>query len=400
MTLDELKRETLQELTDDILHFWMDRTVDPQNGGFYGQITGQGVLMPQSEKGVILNSRILWTFSSAYRLLAIKEYLLMATRAKDYLLRCFYDHELKGVYWTVDFEGKPLETKKQIYALSFALYGLSEYHRATGDEESLRYAVELFETIEKYSFDSDKNGYWEALTRDWQPIEDMRLSDKDENLCKTTNTHLHIMEAYMNLYRVWKDERLRNQLRNLICLFRDRIVDPETGHLKLFFDDEWNTQNNLVSYGHDIETSWLLHEAAMVLGDEDLLAQIEKYALLLALAADEGLNKDGSMNYEMSMTDFHLVTDRHWWVQAENVVGHVNLYQHFGNEEALQRATEGWAYIKQHLIDNRDGEWFWSVSEQGVPNRLDDKVGLWKCPYHNSRMCMEILERFREDRIA
>lgn len=394
MDLQQLKREVTDELTGNILPFWMNKMTDREHGGFYGRLTGTGVLMPDAEKGAILNARILWTFSAAYRLLKDDAYLETATRAKRYLIDRFYDAEFGGVYWSLDAEGRPKETKKQIYALGFAIYGLSEYHRATGDAEALDYAIRLFKDIEQHSFDVRKNGYCEALTREWGEIADMRLSDKDENERKTMNTHLHILEPYTNLYRVWKDPQLEKQLRNLIYLFTDKILNIRTGHLELFFSDDWVSKYRIVSYGHDIEASWLLHEAALTLADDDLLQKVEPLVEYIAAAADEGLASDGSMLYETFLDRNHTDSDRHWWVQAENVVGHVNLYQYFDDEVALQKAFRCWEFIKQHLVDRQHGEWYWSLRADGSVNTDDDKAGFWKCPYHNGRMCMEIMERF------
>lgn len=393
-TINTLRKEVTEELEGNILPFWMNKMTDRERGGFYGRISGEDVLMPDEPKGAILNARILWTFSAAYRLLKKPEYLATATRAKRYLLDFFYDKQFGGIYWSVDCEGNPLDTKKQIYALGFAIYGLSEYARATGDEEALEYAIRLFEVIEKYSFDAEKNGYVEALTRDWQPIADMRLSDKDENEKKTMNTHLHILEPYANLYRVWKDGRLKTQLKNLIELFVTKILDTQTYHLNLFFEDDWTNKYHLISYGHDIEASWLIHEAALVLGDETVLKQIEPVIVRIARAADEGLNADGSMTYERFSDKGETDRELHWWVQAENVVGHLNLYQHFGDEEALSTALRCWQFIKDKLIDRENGEWYWSRFADGSINRNDDKAGFWKCPYHNGRMCLEINKRF------
>lgn len=393
-TINTLRKEVTEELEGNILPFWMNKMTDRERGGFYGRISGEDVLMPDEPKGAILNARILWTFSAAYRLLKKPEYLATATRAKRYLLDFFYDKQFGGIYWSVDCEGNPLDTKKQIYALGFAIYGLSEYARATGDEEALEYAIRLFEVIEKYSFDAEKNGYVEALTRDWQPIADMRLSDKDENEKKTMNTHLHILEPYANLYRVWKNGRLKTQLKNLIELFVTKILDTQTYHLNLFFEDDWTNKYHLISYGHDIEASWLIHEAALVLGDETVLKQIEPVIVRIARAADEGLNADGSMTYERFSDKGETDRELHWWVQAENVVGHLNLYQHFGDEEALSTALRCWQFIKDKLIDRENGEWYWSRFADGSINRNDDKAGFWKCPYHNGRMCLEINERF------
>lgn len=426
-----LRNEVRQELENDILPFWMEKMTDSGRGGFYGRIDGGDTLHADAPKGAILNARILWTFSAAYRILRRPEYLDTATRAKRYLIDRFYDKDFGGVYWSLDADGNPLDTKKQIYAQGFAIYGLGEYARATGDDEALDYAVRLFNLIEEHSFDRGRNGYVEAFMRDWSVIGDMRLSDKDENASKTMNTHLHILEPYANLYRVWKDSRLERQLRNMIGLFTGKIMNRETSHLDLFFDDDWHTRGDIVSYGHDIEASWLIHEAALVLGDKALLKEIEPVIVNIARAADEGLNPDGSLIYEQTSgrvdeqtsgqadgqtsrqgTDgvqagkqgeapCQLVTctsstdkELHWWVQAENVVGHVNLYQHFGDEAALDTAVKCWQFIKNCLIDREHGEWHWSLMPDGTVNRRDDKAGFWKCPYHNGRMCMEIIERF------
>lgn len=392
--LEALREEVKDELVNDILPFWMNRMTDREQGGFYGRIDGNNCLHPDAPKGAILNARILWTFSAAFRLLKKPEYLETATRAKRYLLDFFYDKQYGGIFWELNADGTPSDAKKQIYALGFAIYGLSEYARATGDREALEYAVRLFEVIEKYSFDPVQNGYVEALTREWQPIQDMRLSDKDENEKKTMNTHLHILEPYANLYRVWKDERLAKQLRNLIKVFVTRILDAESGHLNLFFEEDWSNKYHIISYGHDIEASWLIHEAALALGDQGLLAEIEPVIVKIAQAADEGLNRDGSMIYENFVDKQKVDRELHWWVQAENVVGHINLYQYFHDEDALRKALKCWQFIKENLIDGEGGEWYWSRYADGTVNRKDDKAGFWKCPYHNGRMCMEIIERF------
>ena len=372
-----LKAEMQDVLTRNILPFWLDKMQDQEHGGFYGRMDGHMQLHPEAEKGAILNARILWSFSAAYRVLSEKlrmkseesatatpspnamaaansslftlhsSLLEAATRAKDYILDHFIDPEYGGVYWSLDYKGQPLDTKKQFYAIGFAIYGLSEYARATGDREALDYALQLFDCIEEHAFDHEHNGYIEATTRDWQPIADMRLSDLDANYPKSQNTHLHIIEPYTNLYRCLKEFqassscsyvpaigsilpidisvpletiiRVEAALRNLIDIFTDRILNPDTHHV-----------------------------------DDDL----------------------------------------HWWVQAENVVGWANLYQHFGDEDALQKALRGWDYIKRNLIDYEHGEWYWSRRPDGSLNLDDDHAGFWKCPYHNSRMCLEIIERF------
>ena len=381
-------------LMGNILPFWLEKTIDRENGGFYGRIDGHGVLHKEAEKGAILNARILWTFSAAYRVLRKPEYLEAATRAKDYVIAHFYDKEFGGTYWSLDYLGQPKDTKKQFYAIGFMIYGLSEYARATGDKEALDYAIRLFDTIESHSFDRENNGYIEACTREWGEIADMRLSDFDANYPKSQNTHLHIIEPYTNLFRVWKDERLERALRNLINIFTDHILNPETHHLDPFFENDWTRgAGHLESYGHDIECSWLMHEAALVLGDKDVLAKVEPVVQMVAKASEKGLNADGSMIHEANLDTGHVDDDLHWWVQAETVVGFFNIYQYFGDETALDKAERCWQYIKDNLIDRENGEWYWSRHADGTLNTDDDKAGFWKCPYHNGRMCLEIIER-------
>ena len=388
------KKEMQDVLTGNILPFWIDKMVDHENGGFYGRIDGHGNLHADAEKGGILNARILWTFSAAYRVLGKSEYLEMATRAKDYIIAHFIDREYGGTYWSLDYKGNPKDTKKQFYAIGFMIYGLSEYVRATGDKEALDYAIQLFECIEEHSLDVIYNGYIEACTREWGEIADMRLSELDANYPKSQNTHLHIIEPYANLYRVWKDERLEKALRNIIGIFTDKILNPETNHLDLFFEKDWTRgAGHLESYGHDIECSWLMHEAALVLGDADILKKVEEIVPLVAKASEKGLNPDGSMIHEANLDTGHVDDDLHWWVQAEAVVGFYNIYQHFGDESALDKSLHCWQYIKDNLIDYEGGEWYWSRRPDGTLNLDDDKAGFWKCPYHNGRMCLEIIER-------
>ena len=418
----KMKAEMQDVLKKNILHFWMTQMVDEEHGGFYGRMDHSGTLHPDAEKGAILNARILWSFSAAYRVLGNPEYLAMATRAKDYIIDHFIDPEYGGIYWSVDYKGQPLDTKKQFYAIGFAIYGLTEYARATGDREALDYALQLYDCIEEHAFDRVHNGYIEACTRAWGKIEDMRLSELDANYPKSQNTHLHIIEPYTNLLRCLKELHaqescdyvpvlgsvlpigitipvetivaVETSLRNLIDIFTEKILNPETCHLNLFFEMDWTRgAGHLESYGHDIECSWLMHEAALVLGDKKVLAKVEPIVRKVAKASEKGLRPDGSLIHEANLDTGYVDDDLHWWVQAENVVGCFNLYQYFGDEAALEKAVRCWDYIKSQLIDFEHGEWYWSRHSDGSLNTSDDKAGFWKCPYHNSRMCLEIIER-------
>ncbi|HOO42646.1 MAG TPA: AGE family epimerase/isomerase [Bacteroidales bacterium] len=389
--IENLRRELHEELTQNILPYWI-KLKDSRCGGYYGRVTGKEELLKEAPKGAVLQSRILWTFSAAARVLRNKDYLAYAAHAKDFILDKMYDKEYGGIFWSVDHKGNMEDPRKQFYALGFALYGLTEYHRATGDPVALAKAVDLFNDIEAHSSDQIYGGYLEAADRDWSEIRDVRLSAKDANEKKTMNTHLHIMEPYTNLFRVWKDPGLEQALARLVEVFLDKIVNPKTHHLSLFFDEEYHVKGSGLSYGHDIEASWLLMEAARELADYKpgiygvLLSRVTEESKNIAYAALKGLQPDGSLIYEVESSG-RIDKTRHWWVQAETVVGLFYLYTWHKVPHAMDMALNCWNYIKEHIRDNRNGEWFWSPG-----NTTDDKAGFWKCPYHNSRMCLEIIE--------
>ena len=390
--ISTLQSETEFELLHNILPFWMTKMIDHENGGFLGRVDGYGTVDHQTGKGCVLNARILWTFSSAYRIFKNNVYLETAERAREYLLQFFEDKKYGGFYWLLDNKGSRVDTKKQVYAQAFVIYALAEHYRATQSESSLKKAIELFHIIEKYSYDTKLGGYFEAFTREWGEISDLRLSEKDANEKKTMNTHLHILEAYTNLYRIWKDDQLKKQLQTLIELYADRFVNKKSFNLNMFFDENWNDKTDLISYGHNIESSWLLYEAAQVLGNRELIHRTGELSLKIAHASMDGLRPDGGLIYEQFFNG-HTDTDRHWWVQAESVVGFFNAFELSENEDFLEKALASWKFISTHLIDKNKGEWFWSVNDNREPNRKEDKAGFWKCPYHNSRMCFELLER-------
>lgn len=380
-----------RELTENILPFWMDKMQDCEHGGFYGRMDGNNTLHPDANKGAILNARILWTFSAAYRLLKNPGYLAVAQRAFDYIIARFLDKQYGGVYWELDCLGNPVNRKKQVYAQGFALYGFAEFYRATGQTQALELAKEFFRLIER-CVDTERGGYFEAYTEDWQPIADMRLSEKDANEKKTMNTHLHILEPYTNLCRIWDDEELKAAQKRLIKVFMECILNRSNHHLQLFFGEDWEVKSATVSYGHDIEASWLLLEAAEVLGDQELLAEVRKLSLQIADAASEGIEESGSMVYERKGE--YVESERHWWVQAEAVVGYMYAFKNSANSDYKQKAMRVWEYVQDQLIDSTNGEWHWSRLADGTMNCEEDKAGFWKCPYHNGRMCMEMMEHF------
>ncbi len=419
--IQQLCNELSVTLHDNILSFWLNHMQDREHGGFYGRMTGEGQLVKDAPKGGILNARILWTFSSAYRASGRPEYLDVARRVKDYILQYFVDPEYGGTYWEVDSQGNPTDTHKQFYSQAFMIYGLAEYVRALREarlqheadgalaveadgalaveaDEVLSVAIGLYRLIEQYSHDRQRGGYIEACSRSWGEMEDMRLSELDENYPKSQNTHLHILEAYTNLLRVWPDEELRHNLHGLVRIFLDRILNRDTMRLGLFFDMDWHRRGAYCeSYGHDIEFSWLIWEAVSVLGDDALLEELRHIVPTIARASEKGLCADGAMIHEANLDEGTQDTDRHWWVQAEAVVGYFNIYHLFGDEQSLHHAYRCWQYIRDHLIDRQLGEWYWSCDAQGQVNRRDDHAGFWKCPYHNSRMCMEVIRMLKGD---
>jgi len=300
------------------------------------------------------------------------------------------DEEQGGVYWSVDYTGQPLDTKKQVYAISFTIYALSEFYRASGIETAKQKAIDLFYLLIEKAYDPIKTGYFEAFTKDWQPIANLRLSAKDANEKKTMNTHLHVLESYTNLYRIWPDNALREHISTLLNNFFDHFIDNETHHLALFFDEDWNRKGDLISYGHDIEATWLLLEAAEVIGDKASIKRIKEITIKMADATIAGLDADGGLWYEYEPTANHLVKEKHWWVQAEAMVGFFNAWQISGDEKYLNIAINNWQFIKSKILDKQNGEWFWGINENGEIMPGEDKAGIWKCPYHNSRACMEL----------
>jgi mannobiose 2-epimerase len=386
------REEVKQELYN-ILRYWQTYTVDKEQGGFYGALNNANEEQKGSAKGGVLNCRILWTYAAAYGFDRNAAWLSLAERAYNYLQAHFKDQQHGGVYWSVNAAGQPLDTRKQIYGQAFAIYALSEYYRHTRQTAALDWAIEIYRLVEQHSFDPKYKGYIDAFSADWKRISDTRLSDKDDNAAKTMNTHLHILEAYTNLYRVWPDAGLRTQLYYLIKVFIEHIVNPVDHHQILFFDEQWKHPSTLISYGHDIEAAWLLPEAAAVLEDSELTQQVKAVSMVLVGAAAEGLDNTGGMQYEYEPATRHMNAEKHWWVQAEAMVGFLEAYQESGDEKYLKYSIGCWEFIKDYLLDKQHGEWYWGVNGLLEVMPEQDKAGFWKCPYHNSRACLEVIHR-------
>ncbi|MGN6509061.1 MAG: AGE family epimerase/isomerase [Chitinophaga sp.] len=390
--MQETFRKELQAELENILRFWTEHTVDEKHGGFKGRIMHNGDTDTYALKGAVLNARILWTFSAACRHDPQPAYLAMARRAYDYLTAHFTDKAYGGVYWTVDYTGRPVDTKKQVYALSFALYAYSEFYKAAGEEAAKEQAIALYHVIERHAFDPAYGGYFEAFSREWGALKDLRLSAKDANEKKTMNTHLHILEAYANLYSAWPDEGLKTSISGLLQVFYDKILNTDKNRLQLFFDERWQAKGHMISYGHDIEAAWLMQEAAETIGEETLVTKFRQLSVNMAEAVLEGVDADGGLWYEYDADKEHLVKEKHWWPQAEAVVGFLNAWQVSGEEKFLQQALVSWRFIRQEILDKEHGEWLWGIDEQGRAMQ-EDKAGLWKCPYHNARACLEGIRR-------
>jgi cellobiose epimerase len=387
-----LRQRVETELRTNILPFWLSHAIDEQYGGFRGQITNDLTIDPFALKGLILNARILWTFSKAFSVYDDEVYRETARRAYGYITQHFWDTEFGGVFWLLDYLGRPVETKKRIYGQAFAAYALAEYYRATGDEEALARAIRLYEAIESASHDALHRGYFETYERDWTLAREQRLSKVDMDEKKSMNTHLHLLEAYANLLRCRDDGALRSRLKELIQIFLQHIIN-ETHHFRMFFDEEWHSKSDHISFGHDIEGSWLLCEAAEILGDEPLLKAVQQEAVLMAQAVlDQAVDPDGGVLYEADPSGI-IDTGKEWWPQAEAVVGFLNAYQLSGREHFRTAAEKSWHFIEKYIIDRQHGEWFWKVSREGLPSQDKSKVDQWKCPYHNSRTCFEIMAR-------
>lgn len=387
----EIKTSWQEELHG-LLSWWETSMVDYENGGFYGRRDAHNRLHPQSDKGVILNTRLLWSFSMMTRVYGRSSYSALAHRAYDYLLKYFRDKDYGGLFWLLEARGRVVADKKQVYAQAFGIYSLTEYYRVTFDRKVLNWAIEIFELLDHHSRDPINGGYLEAFSRDWNLLSDLRLSNKDRNEAKTMNTHLHILEAYTNLYRVAPSELLRSRIQELIELFLTRFITPETHHLTLFFTETWERRSEEVSYGHDIEASWLMCEAAEVLGDKALFDRCSKVAIKMVEAALEGQDEDGGIFNEGSPIGF-TNTDKDWWPQLEGMVGWINGWQLSQNPVFHQAALKVWEFALKHHRDRQHGEWHWCLDKEGNPNYKEDKAGPWKSPYHVVRALDEALRR-------
>jgi cellobiose epimerase len=400
-SLQQLSLFMERELLENILPFWLKHTIDTRNGGFYGAVHNDLTIDDSVERSLVLCARMLWTFSAVYRAYPEPEFLAAARHAYHELSEHFFDRQHGGVFWRLNHHHEPVSDRKQTYGQAFAIYALSEYHLAAGEPEPFIQAGQLFDLLEKHAADPVNGGYIEGCARDWSPLADLRLSEKEPNCPKSMNTLLHVLEAYTNLIRASGSETVRERQAALVNIFLNHVIDPDTHLNRLFFSLDWQPMGDRFSFGHDIECSWLLVEAAEVIGDPQLIEKTSKVSLAMAEAVRKlALLADGSIVQEggpEGATDL----SKHWWAHAEGVVGFINAMQlsQSSNPELagqyLSTALGLWAYIETNFIDRNHGEWFKVLDPAGVPLPGQPKSGPWEDPYHHSRACLEVTRRIK-----
>ena len=382
----------------DILEFYIKYDYDPE-GGFYGEVTREFVPVKDADRALVLNGRLLWTFASAYRILKDPRFLEMANHAKAYIERYFIDPVHGGAYWSLKADGSPADRTKYPYGISFVIYGGAELARANGDRGAAALARKMYDDLEEHALDKVNGGYFEAFARDWKRL-DISFNIKDTSKSsKALNTHLHLIESYTNLMRVDGDPRVRAKVGSLIDIMTTKLLDIEHYHYKPYMTDDWCATDTLFSYGHDIEGAWLLTEALEAYGDESLIERHKETSVRITAACEAGLNKEtGGLYYEGGENGPFNLEMAHW-PQAEAVIGFFNAYQLTGDDRFIKLTQDIIKYIKDYISDREGGvfrEWL-SRADAGRhehPNIL--RVNKWKEPYHNGRMCMELIERINK----
>ncbi|HEX3890145.1 MAG TPA: AGE family epimerase/isomerase [Verrucomicrobiae bacterium] len=393
--LKDFSARVSENLFGHIMPFWCGPALDRENGGWMGWLSNDLKPDRSQPKGLIVNSRILWAFSAVHQVKPEPIYRQMAECAFEFVMSRFWDADHGGAFWRLDDSGEVIDDSKKTYGQAFYIYAMAEFHRAFGTGVALERAKELFELVERHAHDAKFGGYFEVCNRDWSEAgPDARLSEKDMNEKKSMNNHLHVLEAYTNLYRVWKNPRVAERLRELIKLFETKIFDARTRHFNHFFDEQWRVRSDTYTFGHDIEGSWLLYEAAEVLEDAVLLKNVRAVALPMAEAVlSEGL-ENGALCYEGK--DGKIIDHgKECWPQAEALVGFLNAFQLSGNTKFFAAAQHVWNFAENNLMDRVHGEWFWRITPEGKVDATLPKVSEWKGPYHASRACLETLHRLR-----
>jgi len=402
-------RQELETELHRILKYWQTYAPDEKNGGFHGAVNLENKLVYGAVRSCVLNARILWTFSAAAIAFPDKDYGWMAERAYNVLMHYFKDHEYNGFYMDITADNKPSDTVKHTYVQAFVLYALSKYYEYSPNEKLLEELGTFFIFLDGQTKDPCALGYLEGFSRDWKPILQNRMAD--ENDPKSMNTHLHLLEAYAAVYRVWPNEMVRMRLTQILSIFQHQII-REDGHLGIFFDldfVETDMSRAICSFGHDIEASWLIKEAIDILNVPDKFDGLKPFLRKMADSVfREGLDQDGGLFLESTRFGSHLRTNKHWWLQAELLVGEMNAFEESEDWKYWELLKKSWKFIDQHVIDHTGGEWFTKVNRSGVPYlvepaddpspyyRNDWKIDPWKCPYHNGRAMLELIARINK----
>ncbi len=394
------------ELHKDILPYWIKYGVEKKGHGFYGAVDLNGKPVLSANKTSVLNARILWTFSAAAMLEGNRKYAEMADRAYKVITEDFEDKKYGGYYMELTSSDKVANDIKHTYAQAFVLYSLCKYYEFRRKEETLQKIKDFFLLLESNTKDTENDGYLESFTRNWKIYDKNRMADNNEP--KTMNTHLHVLEAWSALYSVWKDPLVKKRLTEMMNLFLDKIIRKE-GHFGIFFDEKFNeaeASKGICSFGHDIEGSWLLWEAAEILGNKNIMKKMEPLAIKMVDNIERvAVDKDGGLFLESTRFGSHVKTNKHWWQQSETLVGFMNAFELTHNEKYWETVKCSWSFIDTYLIDHERGEWYTKLNRLGIPflvepkddpspyYRNDWKIDPWKCPYHNGRSMMEMMKR-------
>jgi len=395
-----------KELHDNILSYWIEYGVEKDGNGFYGAVDLNNEPVLSANKTSVLNARILWTFAAAAKAYPGKAYEEIAHRAYRVVMEDFADKEYGGFFMELLFSNEVANDIKHTYAQAFVIYSLCKYYEFNPAEEVMKVIQDFFYFLDAKTKDPNNPGYLESFTRRWEIFEENRMADNNEP--KSMNTHLHMLEAYAAVYKIWNGDLVKQRLTELLKIFMENII-RESGHLGIFFASDFSETENskgICSFGHDIEASWLIWEAAEILGDVAILEKIKPMILKMADAVLRvGVDKDGGLFLESSRFGSHVRTNKHWWPQAENLVGFMNMFQLKGDMKYWDTVKLAWEFIHKNVIDHEGGEWFTKVNRLGVPFLIepaDDpspyyknnwKIDPWKCPYHNGRAMIELAGR-------
>ncbi|MCL2286629.1 MAG: AGE family epimerase/isomerase [Firmicutes bacterium] len=385
------------DLEGNLMKWWAENTVDEKNGGFYGAVKYDNSPDETADRFIVLNARLIWTYSACYETTGNEKYKELAERAYRYVTTYFYDEKYGGFYTWVNYKGEPVATHKFTYGNAFAVYGLSEYARVFNCGEAKKLAQETVKLLDDNMWDAQYGGYHETASRQWHYTPNVTMLISDTRVQKTMNTHLHMVEAYTNLLRIDDSKKLRSRVRELLYLIMNKILNRDNWHFYLFQARDWTPITPDLTLGHDIEGSWLLYETAEILGEPEALEDTRKVAVNMARAAyDDGIAPNGGMHTEYHPRERRYSANFSWWEQNEAVVGFLNAYQLTKEEKFLDAALAALECIDKYFIDRSLGGWYAWVNDDGTPQNHRNKSDGYTCPYHNARMSIEIIKRLRK----